>query len=298
MSVSTVVGKIGVLIEGPHWDDDTQTLLFVNIHGPSVHRWNPATNEHHKVVLKDVTTVGTIVPDKYGGLVVSADRNIARLDFDSGELTVLAKVDTHKPRNMINDGKCDAAGRFWIGTVGPPQPAVMFERNQGSLYSVESDHNVVSHCNDISLSNGLAWSNDNKLMYYIDSFTNRVDVFDFDLDYGVISNRRTCVNIPESEGLPDGMTMDSEGKLWVAMFYGSQVIRIDPGTGTILRRVKFPAKGITSCCFGGANLDELYVTSASYGFSEEELASQPLAGSLFKVTGLGNKGRHANTYWG
>ncbi|XP_077991761.1 regucalcin-like [Glandiceps talaboti] len=299
MSVSVILKKAGILTEGPHWDEKTQTLLFVNIYNPSsVNQWNSVTQSYKELIVPDVAYIGTAVPRQQGGYVVASDRKFCTLDFDSGEMTTLVEVDEDRPKSRFNDGKCDAAGRFWAGTMGEEKVPTKVDPQKGRMYSLNKDHNVVRHFDKIGISNGLGWSLDNKIMYYIDTPTKRVDAFDFDLEKGELSNRRTVFNIPEGNGFPDGMTVDADGKLWVAMYLGGRLLRIDPVTSTLMQTLEMPVSCPTSCCFGGANYDELYITSASQYYTEEQLAKEPLAGSVFKVTGLGVKGLPPNTFSG
>ncbi|XP_066288006.1 regucalcin-like isoform X1 [Branchiostoma lanceolatum] len=299
MAVSVAVDEPGLCLEGPHWDGHTGTLLYVDINGRKAHRWNPVTGQKDTVSMDCM--VGAIVPRESGGVLVAAGTNFAFLDFETSQLTTVAPVDQHKPTNRFNDGKCDAAGRFWAGTMPelePPTPDQV-ERKVGSLYCLHTDHTVTKAFNETDISNGLAWTSDNSTMYYIDSLQFSVDAFDFDLPTGTLTNRRKVVNFDQSTyGVPDGMCIDTDGKLWVAMFGTGQVLQVDPETGTHLRSVKIPADQTTSCCFGGPNLDILYVTTANVGLSAEAVQQKPQSGCLFQVTGLGTTGTPGLCYKG
>jgi sugar lactone lactonase YvrE len=178
---------------------------------------------------------------------------------------------------MMNDGKCDPAGRFWAGTKD-----IEGHRPFGSLYRLEPDHTLVRVLTDVTISNGLGWSPDHETMYYIDSPTHRIDMFDFEVETGSVSNRRSLVELSRAWGLPDGMTVDEEGFLWVAFWDGSAVRRIAPD-GRVASVVELPVSRVTSCAFGGDDLADLYVTTARNGLSEAELRSQPSAGGLFRL---------------
>ena len=180
----------------------------------------------------------------------------------------------HNSENRFNDGKCDPAGRFWAGTMETPT-------RKGALFRLDPDLLVHQILDGIACSNGLAWSLDRKTMYYIDTMTRRIDAFDYELMTGAISNRRAAVTVSEEHGLPDGMTMDVDGKLWVAHWDGWCVCRWDPTTGQLLQKIRFPVARPTSCAFGGAALDTLYVTSATTGLDTTALIKQPEAGGLF-----------------
>ncbi|XP_071119547.1 regucalcin-like [Haliotis cracherodii] len=294
--------------EGPHWEGDTQTLVFVDIMAGNVLKYHPGTGQQSKVHVG--APVGFVVPRKKGGYVIAAGRSLSLLDWDKQTVTSLGEVDVGSG-NRINDGKCDASGRLWAGTMGPPVEPASTRPNyipkRGSLYSLDLGGKITKKIKEVTLSNGLTWSENNKTMFYIDSPTRRVDMFDFDLETGDLANRRVCVDFdtfPVFRGsppsFPDGMTVDNQGKLWVACYFGSCVARFDPETGSMLQTVEIPnAERVTSVCWGGSNLDQLYVTTSRRGVTDEEFATtQGLAGSLFRVTGLGCKGLPASVYEG
>ncbi|PVD23866.1 hypothetical protein C0Q70_17140 [Pomacea canaliculata] len=286
--------------EGPHWDDASQSLLYVDIKALDVHRWNSVTGEDTKVHLKD--TVSLVVPRRWGGYIVGLGRRLSLLEWETGTVTDITEVD-RETGNRFNDGKCDAKGRLWAGTMGFEVKPAFVEPAAGALYSLDLDRTVKKWLPGIHISNGLAWTEDNQTMFYIDSIPKKVYAFDYDLENGAISKQRTAVDLTpydiDTYGVPDGMTIDTEGKLWVACFGAGAVYKFDPETGKTLQCVKIPAKQTTSVCWGGKNLDELYVTCARVGKPEEYyLKEEPLAGSVFRVTGLGAKGRPAYVYEG
>lgn len=196
------------------------------------------------------------------------------LDLDTGKTSLVATPQGHNSENRFNDGKCDPAGRFWAGTMET-------ETRKGALFRLDPDLSVHQMLDGVGCSNGIVWSLDRKTMYYIDTRTRRIDAFDYELGAGVISNRRPIVTVPEEHGHPDGMTMDAEGKLWVAHWDGWCVCRWDPATGELLQKIRLPVARPTSCAFGGAGLDTLYVTSATTELDSAALAKQPEAGGLF-----------------
>ncbi|PVD23868.1 hypothetical protein C0Q70_17142 [Pomacea canaliculata] len=297
VAIKNSCSKVG---EGPHWDDTTQSLLYVDVIAHDVHRWNSVTGEDTKVHLKD--TVGHVIPRRRGGYMVGLGRKLSLLEWETGTVTDIAEVD-QETRNRVNDAKCDAKGRLWTGTMGAEVKPGVFEPAVGSLYSLDLDHTVKKWVSGIDLSNGFAWTEDNQTMFYIDSIPKKVYAFDYDLENGAISNQRTAVDLTsfdfdtDTYSVPDGMTIDTEGKLWVACFGAGAVFKFDPETGKTLQCVKIPAKQTTSVCWGGKNLDELYVTCGRLVKPEEYyLKEEPLAGSVFRVTGLGAKGRPANVF--
>ncbi|XP_073318808.1 regucalcin [Pagrus major] len=289
--------KVGALVgEGPVWEESDQTLLFVDIVGQKIHRWSSTTNQIQSVETAD--TVGFAVPRRSGGYVAGVGRSVVAVDWSTQTMSSLAEVDEDKPNNRLNDGKVDPFGRLLAGTMGKEVRPAENQRQQGSLFSVTSDLTVTKHLDQVDISNGLDWSLDQRTFYYIDSLSLTVDAFDYDSNTGWIGNRRVVYRMEEGEGLPDGMTLDIEGRLWVACYNGGRVINIDPATGVRLQTVPLPVMKTTSCCFGGPDYSDLYVTSASLGLDQSERRLQPLAGDIFRVTGLGVKGRPSNSFSG
>ncbi len=273
--------------EGPIWDPGTDSLIWVDITGSAVHRFDPATGRNDR---KDVgIDVGAVAVRASGGLVLAAADGFRALGED-GSQTVLAEVEADDPGMRMNDGKCDRQGRFWAGTMAYDEagPAGL-----GTLYRLDPDLSVRPMVDGVSISNGIDWSPDDRLMYFIDSLTRRVDVFDFDRDDGAISNRRTLIEVDSSLGFPDGMTVDANGDLWVAVWGGSRVVHYAPD-GSERGMVRFPVSQTSSCAFGGADRRDLYVTSAARGISEE---SEPEAGSLFRAR-PGAVGQAPNSFSG
>ncbi|XP_049803797.1 regucalcin-like isoform X2 [Schistocerca nitens] len=286
--------------EGPHWDADKKVLYFVDVGSNRVHKYDPATRTLKSLTLDGVTFIIPVKgeTDKF---VISMYRDVVLMTWDGessepAALEVIATVhDEDGSRdNRINDAKADAAGTLWAGTLGPIVNNEITPE-KGILFSLAKDRSTKTHATKISISNGFAWSSDNKTMYYIDSPTRKIDAFDFNITEGKIGNRRTVFDFKEQavEGLPDGQTIDTDGNLWVACFGGKQVIQVDPRTGRLLRRVEIPAQNVTSVVWGGASLDELFVTTASFGLDRPE--EHPMAGCTFRVTGLGARGLPAQS---
>ena len=261
--------------EGPTWDAVVDALVWVDITPGLVHRFDPTngTDETWDVG----QPVGAAVPTTSGRLALAAEDRFASLDPATGRVELLVEVEADLPTTMMNDGKCDAAGRFWAGTKD-----VEGRRPLGSLYRLDADHGLVRVLTDVTISNGLGWSPDERTMYYIDSPTHGIDAFDFEPETAAVANRRRLVDLPRDWGLPDGMTVDEEGHLWVAFWDGAAVRRLAPD-GRVVSATTFPASRVTSCAFGGPDLADLYVTSARDGLSDAQLREQPTAGGLFRL---------------
>lgn len=255
--------------EGPAWDEKTQTLYWVDILGKRIYAGGEVLAE-----LDDY--IGCLAPTKNGHLIVG--KRVSFVDFDpaTSQQTVLVTL-PESATNRMNDGKCDPAGRLIAGTMD------MNETDPtGSVYSYDGKSNRVLF-RDVTISNGMAWSADHKTFYYIDTPTCEVRAYDYDVKTGEIANRRKAFDVPKSLGWADGMTSDTEGNLWIAMWGGAQVTRWNPNTGQLLEQIPIPALQSSCPVFGGKNRNELYVTSARKGMSESDLNKYPLSGGLFKV---------------
>jgi sugar lactone lactonase YvrE len=271
-----IIGTPSILGEGCIWDYKRQRLLFVDIEKCRVYIYDP--EKRHLRHIDVGQRVGTVVPSQDGKLVVALEKSVAELDPATERLEIVAEIEKDVPGNRFNDGKCDPAGRFWVGTVVEDM-----SQPRAGLYRVDSDYSVKQMLAGVTNSNGIVWSLDQTKLYYIDSGTRRVVSFDYDLASGDIENRRPVVELPASMGLPDGMTIDAEGKLWVALFGGAAVTRWDPENGRLIDLYPIPAKHVTSCAFGGENLDELYVTTAQFLMTAADITAYPQSGGLFRL---------------
>ncbi len=262
--------------EGALWEAEQKLLYWVDILSGMVYAYNPATGENRGYNVGQ--HVGTVVTRTSGGLMLAVYDGFAAFDPASEKLTLIADPEADLPNNRFNDGKCDPAGRFWAGSM-----AYRNQTTQGNLYRLDADLTVHKMLGNVAISNGIVWSQDNQTMYYIDSYANNVRAYDYELATGNIANERVVARVEAGMGVPDGMAIDAEGKLWVAHFGGSCVRRWDPNTGAILETIELPAAQITSCAFGGDDLSTLYITSAAIGLDAQALARTPLAGSLFRA---------------
>ncbi len=271
MQAELLLDAKATLGEGPAWDSKTQTLYWLDILEKRIYA-------DTRILAQLDDLVCCIAPRKNGNLLLGTRLGFADLNPDSVELTVLAALDSELPTNRLNDGKCDPAGRLLAGTMD------MNEKDpNGALYSFDGK-NSARLLDGITISNGLAWSVDHKTFYYIDTPTREVKAFDYDLATGQIANPRVAIHVPESLGWPDGMTSDTDGNLWIALWGGAQITKWNPSTGKLLEQIPVPALQTSSCVFGGKDMNELYITSARKSMSETDLKKYPLSGGLFKVT--------------
>lgn len=273
--VELVLDARADLGEAPVWDADAGVLVWVDITAGVVHRTDPAAGRDETI---DVgRSVGAAVPAGDGRLAIAMDDGFWFVDVETHALERIASIVPASAEVVMNDGKTDGAGRFWAGTKDAEG-----RRPLGSLYRLDPDRTVVEVLEGVTISNGLAWSPDHGTMYYIDSATYGIDAFDVDPASGAISGRRRLADLPTAWGMPDGMTVDEDGFLWVAFWTGSAVRRLDPA-GTLVSVVTIPVGLVTSCTFGGDELDELYVTTARNDQPDEQLRTQPAAGGLFRL---------------
>jgi sugar lactone lactonase YvrE len=262
--------------EGPAWEPRTGCLYWVDIHAGHLHIFNPQEGVDRYIDAGEF--LGCAAPRDAGGLVLGLRSGFATLDLSTEKLTRLVNPEPHLPGNRFNDGKCDPAGRFLAGTMDDAEV-----KASGSLYSLAPDGTLKTLIPGTRISNGLAWSPDYRTFYHIDTPTRTVMAYDYDLATGDIANPRPVVTVPPEMGWPDGMTSDTEGMLWVALWGGAKLTRWNPATGQLVAEIPFPALNVSSCCFGGPDLTDLYVTSACKEMSTEELTKYPLSGGLFRI---------------
>ena len=274
--------------EGPVWDVRTGELLWLDITRHAIHRLEPSTGRDR--LIDAGQEVGAVGLRSAGGLV-GALRDGFALIADDGRCELITDTERDRADTRMNDGKVDPAGRFWAGTM-----AFDCRDGAGTLYRLDRGHQVAPVLSGLTISNGLDWSADRRLMYFIDSTTYRVDLFDYDDDTGAIRDRRPVCSIGEGGTMPDGMTLDAEGALWVAVWGGGCVLRFAPD-GTPAGAIRLPASQVTSCAFGGPDLADLYITTAARGLSVEQLAREPHAGQLF-VCRPGPRGRPPSLFAG
>lgn len=275
--------------EGSIWNYRENVLHWVDIDSFRIHTFDPATNRDSFIDVGEyVGTVVRQIPENGGGFIAALTNSIAHVD-DLGTVTKIVDLN-ELPRNRCNDGKCDPAGRFWCGSFN-------FDLTPGAcnLWMLDTDRTLHHKLDNIGVSNGLVWTSDQSTMYYIDSLSGHLEAFDYDVETGNISNRRDAVNNSWG-GYFDGMTIDAEDNVYIAIWEGGAVLKINPKTGKLLERIKVPgALNITSCAFGGSDLTDLYITSSAKDTKAEE---QPNAGSIFKITLSDSKGCKAFEFKG
>ncbi|KAJ8918475.1 hypothetical protein NQ315_008172 [Exocentrus adspersus] len=289
-----------LLAEGPHWDSDTQSLYFVDLNGHGIHKYVPSTNEHTKA--QNIgNSVSIIIPvkGKKDQFVITYGRQLMLISWDgkNDKITILEKlceVD-EGTENVFNDGKCDPTGRLWTGTMGGAPKNEKIPLSKGNFYSLQN-RKITKHLTNVGISNGLAFDTKLNKFYYNDSFKGTLDQFDFDAARGTISNRKPIYTLFEGyeESVDvqvlDGMTIDTDGNLWVAVFNGNKLIKIDPRRPeTVVETIEIPGKQVTSAAFGGPNLDELYVTTGRIPIRGVAPLS-PYDGAIYRVTGINARG--------
>ncbi|MEM7084962.1 MAG: SMP-30/gluconolactonase/LRE family protein [Bacteroidota bacterium] len=260
--------------EGAYWNHQTQELYWVDILGKELHIYNPATKEDRS--LPTPSRIGTVVPQTDSTAVIALDDGVYIMNTNSGEINVLSEVEKEMTTNRFNDGKCDPNGNLWVGSMHLKESEPL-----GSVYKISSTGETTKMIDSVTISNGIVWTRDAKTMYYIDTPSAEIKAFDYDKSSATISNQRTAVKVPVEMGFPDGMAIDEEDMLWVGLWNGNSVARFDPNTGKLISKIEVHAHNVTACAFGGANLDKLYITTASVDMTEEEITKYPLAGSVF-----------------
>lgn len=268
--------------EGPIWHNGR--LLYVDIETHKIIAFKPDTGEEK---IWDVgQRVGTVVPRAKGGLVWAGDDGFFFFDETTGQSTPIADPEPNLPDNRFNDGKCDPAGRLWAGTIN------LKKRAEAALYCLHPDQRLEKKFAPVTNSNGIIWSRDTRTMYYIDTPSKKVRAFDFDNAAGVISNERVVWDTSADASVPDGMTIDSEDRLWIAFCHGAKVVCFNPKTQKVESQIDFPCIETTACAFGGPDLCDLYVTTGIKPGLEESLA-----GRLF-VCRPGAQGVPASSFGG
>ncbi len=280
VEIACIAHTDDVLGEVPRWHPVEQALYWIDAFKPAIHRLDPATGKLESWTPPE--KLGSFAPRAGGGLLIAGRGGLAHYDPASGRLDRIVDPEAGGAVNILNDGRCDRRGRFWVGSMSRTM-----ERASGVLYRLERGH-LDALDDRIWIANGVCWSADDSRMYLADSHVKSIFVYDFDLAAGTIGPRRVLATMGDRPGVPDGSSVDAEGFIWNAVFDGSCVVRYAPD-GRISRTVRLPVSRPTACAFGGADLATLYITTARFRLSPEKLAAEPLAGGLLAVN-VGVKG--------
>lgn len=277
--VECVVESRDRLGETPLWCDRTNRLWWIDIEQPRLQSYDPATGDHQATELPG-TFAGTQALAKSGDRLLAEDLTLYLRDDATGRRSTLANVEPGLD-NRLNDGRADARGRFWVGTMDN-----QLHRPNGSLYRVDPDGVATRMASDVIVANGIAFSPDGRTLYFTDTRRYTSYAYDLDLDDGVVTNRRIFADYTATGDRPDGACVDADGCLWAAFFAGGRVVRYRPD-GAIDRVIPMPVTNPTCLCFGGRDLKTLYVTSAWKFLDASQLASEPMAGGLFAIESVG-----------
>lgn len=264
-----------VLGESPNWDSRRHALYWIDGEHPAIFRWEPEKGQTGHWPMPN--PIGCVAPADVGRLVFADTESIGLLNTADGTISRMKHPEGDQPPSRFNDGKVDRAGRLWVGTMDEQNV-----RPVGSLYRLSPDCEFALQATGFICSNGLGWSPDNRTLYFTDSVVRTIWAYEFDLSSGDLGTRRTFAKLADHDGMPDGLTVDSEGFIWSAIWDGWRLIRYAPD-GTVDREVHVPVQRPTSCMFGGRDLKTLYVTSACAELTCKDLEKGPLAGALFAL---------------
>lgn len=276
MMIDCVVANADRLGESPIWSCAEQALYWIDSRAPRIYRLDPSTLDVQSCEAASV--IGCIAFRASGGLIAATAEGIFAVDFATGATELLAAPANEPATNRFNDGRCDRRGRLWAGTMSDVSRDPL-----GALYKLEPDRRLHKMRSDIVVPNSIAFSPDDRTMYFADTYRTQILAYSFSLDDGVISAPRLFVDLTDRKGRPDGSAVDADGCLWNAEYAGGRVVRYTP-RGEIDRVIELPISQPTCCCFGGSRLDTLYFTSATQRMTPEALAKEPLAGGLFAIS--------------
>jgi len=274
-SVDIFFAGSALLAESPVYAPEPDALLWVDIAAGSAHRKSLVSGAHES--LEFGQPVGAVLLREGQGLAYALRDGLAVSDGWGAPWRLVTATEREQPNKRMNDAKCDARGRVWVGTM-----AMNAAPGEGTLYRI-AGHRDEPMVTGFTVPNGLCWNADDTQMYYIDSELQRVESFDFDAESGTLHRRRTLFAIAPSLGKPDGMTIDDSGCLWIAHFGGGAVRRYTL-SGEVDRTIELPVSQVSSCAFGGRGYDQMFITTASIGLSDEARAREPLAGAVFVAT--------------
>jgi L-arabinonolactonase len=270
-----------VLGEGPIWHPTELALYWVDALGCMIRRYTPQDAGVRSWPTPE--PIGSLVFRAEGGIIAGMKSGFRLVDLDNGTFETVADPQPGESI-LLNDGKCDRRGRYWCGTMD-----MSLTKTAGILWRLDEDFSYHAMDQGITVSNGIAWSPDDTVMYYADTRAETVYAYDFNIEDGTVHNRRVFLSTADLPGRVDGATVDTEGGYWCAMIHAGYVARYTPD-GQFDRKINLPVSHPTMCTFGGDNLDELYITSATRFLDDEGRKTEPLAGALFVVRDIGAKG--------
>lgn len=262
-----------LLGESPVWNSFDNSLYFVDIKNPSIHRLHFPSGCFESISAP--SEIGCILFSQDGKLIAAMQSGLAHVNFETSKYSYFSSIDTDRLSNRPNDGKCDKAGRLWIASMDNNEV-----KPSGRLWCISHLTKPKIWDSNFVIGNGIDWSPDGKKLYFTDSVNRSIFIYDYDLSNGSIKNKKIFATIPKGYGFPDGLTVDSEGYIWSAHWDGWRITRYAPN-GAIDLVVEVPVPRPTSLTFGGSNLNRLFITSASYGLTAEDLARSPNSGSIF-----------------
>lgn len=260
--------------EGPVWDYTKQELTWVDFDKGKIFKYNPSSGQHSFISVKGRVMVS--VPTDKGNMIMAIDKKIKIVNPVCNSILKEIYTDSDYQNNRLNDGKCDALGRLWIGTMNNNG-----KLPEGNLYKINPDLSSEIMDNNFTIPNGIAWNKDNSKMYMVDSALRVIYQYDFNLQNGKISNKKILIETDPALGLPDGMSIDTDGNLWIAFWKGKCIGCVDSHTGKLLKKIKTPCAVPTSCCFGGENLSTLFITSSRKYDTKNNIKKNPSSGGLF-----------------
>lgn len=276
--------------EGPVWDEINQKLWWVDILSCTLNCYDPVSKKNRSFNVDE--QIGAAVLRKVGGLLIALKSGLV---FFDEELEIITHIDnnfTLGKGTRFNDGKCDPAGRFWVGTLDYD-----LEKGSGNLFCVNSDMSVDKKLDQLTIPNGMAWNSQGDKLFFIDTIARELYSFRYKKETGQISDRSVIYEFDEELGYPDGMTIDSDDKLWISLYAGRKVIQINPKNGHIEFEIRVPVPKPTSCTFGGEDLKTLFITTCREHMDDSDLEKAPLSGSLFSID-LPFSGRPADRFNG
>lgn len=275
-SAKVIVDCKNDLGEGPVWDHTNGELLWVDYDSGKVCKYHVNSKNYSEVSIAE--TVMVAIPTNRNNWIVAINNKIAIYDPHKKWIIKQVTIQENKPNNRLNDGKCDAYNRLWIGTMSNDADAPV-----GALYKVNANLSYEKMDEPFIIPNGIAWNKKNTAMYVVDSMMKKIFRYDFDVEKGDISNKTVLIDTVTEMGLPDGMAIDEDDNLWVAFWQGQSVLQYDTNTGKVLARIKVPVFIPSSCCFGDEDLGTLYITSSRKYDTAGNIEKFPHAGGLFSI---------------